>query len=55
MRFTLSQNVTTVASSSDIQIAKMMIEAAERYTPMKQEEQQELLLKASTYKPLFPM
>jgi predicted aldo/keto reductase-like oxidoreductase len=55
VRFTLSQNVTTVASSSDIRIAKMMIEAAERYTPMKQEEQQELLLKASTYKPLFPM
>ena len=52
--FTLSQSVTTAASSSDIRIAKMMIDAAERYTPMKQKEQQELLLKASTYKPLFP-
>jgi aryl-alcohol dehydrogenase-like predicted oxidoreductase len=54
VRFTLSQSVTTAASSSDIRIAKMMIDAAERYTPMKKKEQQELLLKASTYKPLFP-
>ena len=52
--FTLSQSVTTVASSSDIRIAKMMIDAAERYTPMKEKEQQQLLLKASTYRPLFP-
>jgi len=54
VRFTLSQSVTTAASSSDIRIAKMMIDAAERYTPMKKEEQQKLLLKASAYKPLFP-
>lgn len=52
--FTLSQRIATVASSSDIRIAKMMIDAAERYTPMKEEEQQKLLLKASTYRPLFP-
>jgi len=54
LRFTLSQYVTTAASSSDIKIAKMMIDAAERYTPMEEKEQQELLLKASTYTPLFP-
>lgn len=52
--FTLSQYVTTVASSSDIKIAKMMINAAERYTLMKENEQEELLLTASTYTPLFP-
>jgi len=52
--FTLSQYVTTAASSSDIRIAKMMIDAAERYTPMEEKEQKELLLRASTYKPLFP-
>jgi len=53
--FTLSQyDVTTAASSSDIQVAKMMIDAAERYTPMKEKEQQELLLKAAAYRPLFP-
>ena len=54
LRFTLSQYVTTAASSSDIRIATMMIEAAEHYTPMSRKEQQELLLKASTYRPLFP-
>lgn len=54
LRFTLSQHVTTAASSSDIRIAEMMIDAAERFTPMGNEEQQELLLKAFTYKPLFP-
>jgi aryl-alcohol dehydrogenase-like predicted oxidoreductase len=54
LRFTLSQYVTTAASSSDIRIAKKMIDAAERYTPMEETEQQELLLKASTYRPLFP-
>lgn len=54
LRFTLSQYVTTAASSSDIRIAKMMIDAAERYTLMNKKEQQEMLLKASTYKPLFP-
>jgi aryl-alcohol dehydrogenase-like predicted oxidoreductase len=52
--FTLSQDVTTAASSSDIQVAKMMIDAAERYTPLNQEEQQRLLRKAASYKPLFP-
>ena len=54
VRFTLSQDVTTAASSSDIKLAKMMIEATEQFTPMKKEEQQELVLKASAYKPLFP-
>ncbi|MFH0896828.1 MAG: aldo/keto reductase [Candidatus Bathyarchaeota archaeon] len=54
LRFTLSQDVTTAASSSDIRIAKMMIDAAERYTPMNGKEQQELLLKAARYNPLFP-
>jgi len=52
--FTLSQDVTTAASSSDIRVAKMMIDAAERYTPMGKEEQQKLLAKASAYRPLFP-
>jgi len=52
--FTLSQNVTTAASASDIRIAKMMLDAAERYTPMKKEEQQQLLQNAAKYTPLFP-
>jgi hypothetical protein len=52
--FTLSQNVTTATSSSDIRIARMMIDAAERYAPTKEKEQQKLLLKASAHQPLFP-
>ena len=52
--FTLSQCVTTVTSSSDIRIAKMMIDAAECYTSMEEEKQTKLLLKAATYNPLFP-
>jgi len=54
IRFTLSQDVTTAASSSDIRIAKMMIDAAEHYTSMEEKEQQKLLHKASPYTPLFP-
>jgi len=54
LRFTLSQDVTTAASSSDIKLAKMMIDVAEQFAPMKKEEQQKLVMKASIYKPLFP-
>jgi aryl-alcohol dehydrogenase-like predicted oxidoreductase len=54
LMFTLSQNVTTAASSSDIKIARMMIDTAERFTPLTKKEQEELLQKASKYKPLFP-
>lgn len=52
--FTLSQYVTTAASSSDIRIAKMMVDAAERYRELSKEAQDELLTTASDLKPLFP-
>lgn len=54
LRFTLSQPVTTAATSSDMEIARMQIEVAENFSPMELMEQQELLMKASDYKPLFP-
>lgn len=54
LRFTLSQYVTTAASSSDVRVAKMMLDAAERYTPMDEKEQEELRMKAAAYTPLFP-
>jgi aryl-alcohol dehydrogenase-like predicted oxidoreductase len=54
LRFTLSQPVTTAASSSDIEIARMQIEKAEDFEPMTLEEQEKLLTKASEYKPLYP-
>jgi len=52
--FTLSQDVTTATASSDIRIATMMINAAERFTPMSKEKQMKLVSKASYFKPLFP-
>jgi len=54
LRFALSQDVTTATSSSDIGLATMMIDAAERFTPMSKEEQMELASKVSSFKPLFP-
>lgn len=54
LRFTLSQNVTTAATSSDIEIARMMIDSAENFSPMDDEEQDALIRKAADYKPLFP-
>jgi aryl-alcohol dehydrogenase-like predicted oxidoreductase len=52
--FTLSQDVTTATSSSDIGLATMMLEAAERFEPMSRERQRELVSKYASQKPLFP-
>jgi aryl-alcohol dehydrogenase-like predicted oxidoreductase len=54
LRFTLSQPVTTAATSSDMEVARMQIEVAEYFSPMELKEQRRLLVKASDYRPLFP-
>jgi len=54
LRFALSQPVTTAATSSDMEIARMQIEVAENFSPMELMEQRGLLAKASDYRPLFP-
>ncbi len=54
LRFTLSQSITTVATSSDMEIARTAIELAEDFVPMDDEEQATLIRKAADYKPLFP-
>jgi aryl-alcohol dehydrogenase-like predicted oxidoreductase len=54
VRFTLSQAVTTAATCSDLRIAKLMLEAAEHYTPMDLDEQALLCQKAAANVPLFP-
>ena len=54
IRFTLSQNVTTAATSSDLEIARMTLDAAVNFIPMEKDEQNELIRKAAGYKPLFP-
>ena len=52
--FTLSQDVTTAASSSDIRLATRMIDAAERFEPMSEQRQGELVSRFASQKPLFP-
>jgi aryl-alcohol dehydrogenase-like predicted oxidoreductase len=54
IRFTLSQNITTAASSSDLEIAKLTIDSALEFTPMTEEEINNLLRKGEAYTPLFP-
>jgi aryl-alcohol dehydrogenase-like predicted oxidoreductase len=52
--FTLSRDVTTATSSSDIRLATMMIDAAERFEPMIEEQQRKLVSRFVLQKPLFP-
>jgi len=52
--FTLSQDVTTASTSSDIRLATMMIDAAERFQPMNEEQQKDLVSRFALQKPLFP-
>jgi aryl-alcohol dehydrogenase-like predicted oxidoreductase len=52
--FTLSQDMTTAATSSDIRLATMMIDAAERFEPMREEQQRALVSRFVLQKPLFP-
>ncbi|MBL7167930.1 aldo/keto reductase [Candidatus Bathyarchaeota archaeon] len=54
LRFTLSQPLTTAATSSDMEIAKMTIDAAENYKPMDRDEQEALIARAADWRPLFP-
>jgi predicted aldo/keto reductase-like oxidoreductase len=53
LQFTLSQPVTTAAAAGDAKLLKMLIAAAESFTPVSAEEQEELLASAGQYKPLF--
>ena len=54
IRYTLSQSLTTAATSSDMEIAKMTIDAAEEFKPMDRKEQEALIARAADWKPLFP-
>jgi predicted aldo/keto reductase-like oxidoreductase len=54
IRFTLSQAVTTATTSSDLRIARLMLDAADEFTPMDAETQAQLCQNASAYTPLFP-
>jgi predicted aldo/keto reductase-like oxidoreductase len=53
LRFTLSQPVTTAAAAGDAKLLGMLIAAAESFTPLPAEEQEQLLASAGEYQPLF--
>ena len=52
--FTLSQGVTTAASSGEPRLFEMMVDAAERYRSLSRDEQRELIDTATGLKPLVP-
>jgi aryl-alcohol dehydrogenase-like predicted oxidoreductase len=53
LRFTLSQPVTGAISAGDARLLPMILEAAERFRPMDEAEQAELMATAAEYEPLF--
>ncbi|MCK4805191.1 MAG: aldo/keto reductase [Spirochaetes bacterium] len=50
LRFVLSQNVSTAVSAGDVRLLPKILEAAERFTPMSEKEQEELLSGAKEYR-----
>ncbi len=52
LRFNLSQPVTGVISAGDARLLRMILDSAERFRPMDDEEQAELLATADAYEPL---
>lgn len=54
LRFTLSQPVSGAISAGDARLLPMILDAAERFRPMDETEQAELVASASQYEPLFP-
>jgi predicted aldo/keto reductase-like oxidoreductase len=53
LRFTLSFPVTGVISAGDARLLPMILDAAEHFEPMYEDEQAELLATADQYQPLF--
>ena len=54
VRYTLSHPLATITTSSDMEIARMTIEAAENFKPMDRDEKKTLITRAADWKPLFP-
>lgn len=52
LAYTLSQGVTTCPMSSDVKLWPMLIEAAERFTPMTAEEQTAAVDEVTQYQPI---
>ena len=52
--YTLSQGVTTAAMPGDLSLWPLVIDAAERYRPLDEAEQEEVVSEARRYQPIFP-
>jgi predicted aldo/keto reductase-like oxidoreductase len=53
LRFTLSQPVSGAISAGDARLLPMILDAAERFQPMSDAEQADLLASAASYEPIF--
>jgi aryl-alcohol dehydrogenase-like predicted oxidoreductase len=51
--FTLSQDVTAAVSAADVRLIPKVVDAAERFRPLSQEEQAQLVATGSQLRPLF--
>jgi len=51
--YSLSQGITTAALPSDLSLWPLILDAAERYRPLSQQEQEEAIAEVQQYKPLF--
>jgi aryl-alcohol dehydrogenase-like predicted oxidoreductase len=51
--FTLSQDVTVAVSAADVRLIPKVVDAAERFRPLSQEEQAQLVATGSRLRPLF--
>lgn len=52
--YTLSQDITTTALPGDLTLWPMIIDAAEKFTPLNTQAQREVVRKARQYRPIFP-
>ncbi len=53
LNFVLSRGVTGATNAGDVRLLPMTLDAAERYQPMSEAEQAELVGTASVFLPLF--
>ena len=54
VRFVLSQPITGIPHASDLRLMRKVIDAAERFKPMSEQEQAALLSEGSEYSSIFP-
>ena len=50
--YTLSQDITSVVLSGDLKLWPMIIDAARRFKPLNEKEQNEVVAQAAQYQPL---